>query len=154
MKADVWQNFGFRRYEDKDELDRTKAVCKLCQTEVKYSGNTTNLRNHLSRHHGDLAKSAANQTALEKAFGVKFPSNSTRALSITEGVGIFISKDLRPYSVVENAGFKLLIKRLFTTLCPAQSQTSERNGDSTNVCENKRCPCAFTEICREGGVDM
>ena len=34
MKADVWQNFGFRRYEDKDELDRTKAVCK--QTEVKY----------------------------------------------------------------------------------------------------------------------
>ncbi|XP_034050992.1 zinc finger BED domain-containing protein 1-like [Thalassophryne amazonica] len=112
MKADVWQYFGFKRYEDKDELDRTKAVCKLCQIEVKYSGNTTNLRNHLSRHHADTAKPVANQTALEKAFGVKFPSNSKRALSITEGLGIFISKDLRPYSVVENAGFKLLIKRL------------------------------------------
>ncbi|XP_034047686.1 zinc finger BED domain-containing protein 1-like [Thalassophryne amazonica] len=112
MKADVWQYFRFKRYEDKDELDRTKAVCELCQIEVKYSGNTTNLRNHLSRHHADTAKPVANQTALEKAFGVQFPSNYKRALSITEGLGIFISKDLRPYSVVENAGFKLLIKRL------------------------------------------
>lgn len=114
LKADVWHHFGFKRFEDRDELDRTNAVCKLCRLEVKHSGNTTNLCNHLSRHHADTisAKPAANQTALEKAFGVKFPSNSQRALSITEGVGIFISKDLSPYSVVENAGFRLLVKRL------------------------------------------
>ncbi|KAL2079757.1 hypothetical protein ACEWY4_011180 [Coilia grayii] len=115
LKADVWQHFGFKSYEDREELDKTKAICKLCQIEVKYSGNTTNLRNHLSRHHPDVAlakTSGANQTALEKAFGVKLPSNSPRALSITEAVGIFISKDIRPYSVVENAGFRLLMKRL------------------------------------------
>lgn len=113
LKADVWEHFGFKSYEDKDELDRTNAVCKLCRRDVPYSGNTTNLRNHIARHHGDLAKPASSsQTALEKAFGVKFPSNSMRALSITEGIGIFITKDLRPYSVVENAGFRLLMKRL------------------------------------------
>ena len=79
MKADVWQYFGFKRYEDKDKLDRTKAVCKLSQIEVKYSGNTTNLCNHLPRHQADTAKPVANQTALEKAFGVK---NFPRILSV------------------------------------------------------------------------
>ena len=84
LKADVWKHFGFKSYKDKDELDKTNAVCKLCRRDVPYTGNTTNLRNHIARHHGELAKpTSSSQTALEKAFCVKFPSNSTRALSIS-----------------------------------------------------------------------
>lgn len=107
LKADVWKHFGFKTYEGRKELDKTNAICKLCQMQVKYSGNTTNLRHHLTRHHADRVSakmSGASQTALEKAFVVKFPSHSQRALSLTEAVGIFVSKDIRPYSVVENGG--------------------------------------------------
>ena len=55
FKADIWNYFGFRLRNDKDkELDKSKAVCKTCQMEVKYSGNKTNLRNHMQRHHEDI----------------------------------------------------------------------------------------------------
>ena len=43
----------FIRKKESDELDKSLAVCKLCHTNVKYSGNTTNLRAHLKRHHPD-----------------------------------------------------------------------------------------------------
>lgn len=67
------------------------------------------------------------KTALDAAFGVKFPSQSKRALSLTEGVGIFICKDLRPYSVVENDGFRLLVKRLEPRyVLPSRKHLSER----------------------------
>ncbi|KAJ8349324.1 hypothetical protein SKAU_G00244540 [Synaphobranchus kaupii] len=48
------------------------------------------------------------QTTLDEggSSSYKFPSNSPRALTITETLVYFICQDLRPYSVVENAGFK------------------------------------------------
>lgn len=42
VKSSVWQYFI------KDPLGGT---CKLCQRQVKCSGNTTNLTNHLKRYH-------------------------------------------------------------------------------------------------------
>uniref|UniRef100_A0A3P9BA33 Contactin associated protein family member 5 n=1 Tax=Maylandia zebra TaxID=106582 RepID=A0A3P9BA33_9CICH len=54
--------------------------------EVKHCGNTTNLRNHLTRHHPDipLAKTAdTKQRSLEKAFAMKLASTSPRAQKIT-----------------------------------------------------------------------
>ncbi|KAF3856034.1 hypothetical protein F7725_016757 [Dissostichus mawsoni] len=41
-----------------------------------------------------------------------FPPNSEKAKKITQSVAAFIAKDLRPYSVVENAGFRHLLKTL------------------------------------------
>lgn len=32
------------------------AKCKICQINVKTSGNTTNLMNHLKRNHGEVIK--------------------------------------------------------------------------------------------------
>uniref|UniRef100_A0A3P9CVN5 BED-type domain-containing protein n=1 Tax=Maylandia zebra TaxID=106582 RepID=A0A3P9CVN5_9CICH len=113
--ADVWQHFGFKNCEDSEEPDKSKAVCKMCKMEVKHCGNTTNLRNHLTRHHPDilLAKTAdTKQRSLEKAFAVKFESTSPRAQKITQSVATFICKDIRPYSVVENDGFQNLINTL------------------------------------------
>uniref|UniRef100_A0A3P8QZG9 BED-type domain-containing protein n=1 Tax=Astatotilapia calliptera TaxID=8154 RepID=A0A3P8QZG9_ASTCA len=115
LKADVWQHFGFKNCEDSEEPDKSKAVCKMCKMEVKHCGNTTNLRNHLTRHHPDilLAKTAdTKQCSLEKAFAVKFESTSPRAQKITQSVATFICKDIRPYSVVENDGFQNLINTL------------------------------------------
>ncbi|XP_076742690.1 E3 SUMO-protein ligase ZBED1-like [Maylandia zebra] len=115
LKADVWQHFGFKNCEDSEEPDKSKAVCKMCKMEVKHCGNTTNLRNHLTRHHPDipLAKTAdTKQRSLEKAFAMKLASTSPRAQKITQSVATFICKDIRPYSVVENDGFQNLINTL------------------------------------------
>ncbi|XP_041862941.1 E3 SUMO-protein ligase ZBED1-like [Melanotaenia boesemani] len=115
LKADVWLYFGFKPSESNiEELDKTKAVCKLCDIEVKYCGNTTNLRNHLTRHHPTTQPNASDQkqTKLENAFVCKLSSSSSRAQKITEAIAVFICKDLRPFSVVENDGFQSLVKLL------------------------------------------
>ena len=54
FKSKVWVHFGFyKKYNSKD-LDMQYAICKECQMKVKYSGNTTNLRAHLTRYHLDM----------------------------------------------------------------------------------------------------
>lgn len=49
-KSAVWKYFGFRRKDG--STDKTHAICKLCQCELKYSGNTTKLAGHLKKKHG------------------------------------------------------------------------------------------------------
>lgn len=118
FRSDVWTHFGFLCKPRTQETDKSKMVCKLCQAELKYNSNTANLRNHLSRHHADalqqpMAKPVdSKQTQLDKAFVCKLPPNSVRAQKITKSVAVFICKDLRPYSVVENQGFKKMIHTL------------------------------------------
>ena len=43
---------------------------------------------------------------------MKLPPNSERAKKITEAIAYFISKDLQPYSVVENEGVQNLLSIL------------------------------------------
>ena len=124
-----------------NKIDRSRAMCRLCKTTVACStGNTTNMANHLSRKHADVYKtsSTANgnatqssassgkrshsqsqsstspigQLRLHDVLASKFHPTSSRAIAITKAIGIFISKDMRPYSVVNNAGFKALVQVL------------------------------------------
>lgn len=118
LKADVWTYFGFKANENSQGMDKTSAICKYCNAAVRYSGNTTNLRAHLQRHHADkLAalqsqqKADPKQTTLDNTT-YKLPSNSPRALKITDSVVSFISLDLRPYCVVENTGFRNMVNTL------------------------------------------
>lgn len=117
LKADIWAHFGFYEVTGKHELDKTHAVCKVCHTKIKYFGNTTNLRNHVSRFHQELASAASKKTAdpaqprIEETLST-LPPNSERGKRITQAVSAFIAKDLRPYSVVENIGFRHLLKTL------------------------------------------
>ena len=115
FKVDVWKHFGFKVKRDskQNELDKENAVCRLCLVAVKYCGNTTNLRVHLARHHAEILaekhppkQTEPNQTMLLDNF---LPSTSPRAQHITESVVHFICKDLRPYSVVDNAGFRWML---------------------------------------------
>ena len=46
---------------------------------------------------------------MRDAFKSKYPSTSARAQKITEALFCFICKDLRPYSVVNNKGFRQLL---------------------------------------------
>ncbi len=48
----VWQYFGFHTRDG--YIMRDKVICKLCFMAYKYTGNTTNLANHLRRHHPDI----------------------------------------------------------------------------------------------------
>ncbi|XP_028254439.1 zinc finger BED domain-containing protein 1-like [Parambassis ranga] len=111
VKATIWSHFGFRNDKEKDKLDKSKAICKVCQMEVKYCGNTTNLRNHMLRHHQDLmSKPSTGSQQMKLKQTLQLPANSARSLKITEAIAGFICKDMRPYSVVENEGFRRLIK--------------------------------------------
>ncbi|XP_034024641.1 zinc finger BED domain-containing protein 1-like [Thalassophryne amazonica] len=120
LKADVWAHFGFKASEKGQGLDKTNAICRHHNGTVRYSGNTTNLRAHLHRHHADKLAAAPKsqqkpvelkQTTLDNTT-YKFPSTSPRAIKITDSVVHFICLDLRPYCVVENRGFRYMVNTL------------------------------------------
>lgn len=118
LKADIWAHFGFYEITGKHELDKTHAVCKICHTKIKYFGNTTNLRNHVSRFHSEkLTPTTAKETLdpaqprIDEKLSI-LPPNAEKAKRITQSVAAFIAADLRPYSVVENPGFRHLLKTL------------------------------------------
>lgn len=78
------------------------------------------MRNHISRWHAELMLASGHngkkttdpaQPKIDESVR-KLPSKSERAQRITRCVGAFIAKDLRPYSVVMNAGFRQLVKTL------------------------------------------
>lgn len=123
----VWTHFGFYETDDGRTLDKEYAICKNCFAKVKYNSNTTNLQSHLVRYHGELLsgdkKGKPSQPAITTAFKARFPFGSPRAQTITKSIAEFICKDLRPYSVVENDGFR----RMLATLEPRYEVPSRRH---------------------------
>ncbi|KAK0131409.1 Zinc finger BED domain-containing protein 1 [Merluccius polli] len=117
LKASVWEHFGFYCLEGKPDLDKENAICKVCRTKVKHYGNTTNMRAHMSHHHPEMkikdgekletVTLPANQQTLFQC--TKLPPNTARAKKITRSIAYFISKDLRPYSTIENEGFQHML---------------------------------------------
>ncbi|XP_050950428.1 E3 SUMO-protein ligase ZBED1 [Labeo rohita] len=122
FKSDVWKHFGFslKRNEKGEKVtDKENTVCRHCQTVVKYkSGNTTNMRSHLLNHHPEKlredtrSKIQSGQKTIKEAFTASLPHNSAGAQEITRCIGEYIAKDLRPFSVVDNEGFKRLVNML------------------------------------------
>lgn len=55
-KSDIWTHFGFRKGWKTSEIDRTVAICKLCDAEVKHAGGTTNLLHHMRRKHPSVSE--------------------------------------------------------------------------------------------------
>lgn len=120
FKSKVWTHFGFYKLQGKVELDMSKTVCRLCHGQLSYCGNTTNMTAHIARHHPekkielDQAKRrplATVQQTLDSTLH-KLPAGSEKAQRITTSIAHFICKDLRPYSVVENTGFRNMIHTL------------------------------------------
>ena len=121
LKAKIWVHFGFWRTAGGQDLPMSYAVCRLCKCKVKYCTNTTNFHLHKASHHPEqqllaagakeakLGNSVPSQPKMSDAFKSKYPSTSEQAQKITEALLWFICKDLRPYSVVVNEGFRQLL---------------------------------------------
>ena len=116
----AWDHFGF--YKVGDKVMKEKAVCRICHQECKYTGGTTNLNQHLQKHHSELFKvsgvvparrSMQTQiTSLMKQPIVKLPSNSKKHQEFTEVIGEYICGDLVPISTVESKFFRAMANTL------------------------------------------
>ncbi|XP_056022020.1 E3 SUMO-protein ligase ZBED1-like [Ostrea edulis] len=137
-KSAVWDSFGLPVYEKNGvrTTDKSKVICKVCDIQLKYNGNTTNMMKHLSRHHPSAMLSPTcggtkstnikkeNDTDLPRASSsgqllltdlkkhTKYSSDSTRAKALNRKVGVFIAKDLRPLSIVDNKHFREFVTEL------------------------------------------
>ena len=129
-KSPVWKYFGVKVVDGKQA--KGTAVCKTCLAEIKTGGGTSNLLNHLKRHHAMLHSECTRPTgekpketkaesekkpvqqSLQNMLQSKLPPNSARATQITEKIATFIIKGLEPFSIVERPDFRDMI----TTLDP------------------------------------
>ena len=137
-KSAVWESFGMPVYESNGvrRQDKEHVICKLCDAALKYTGNTTNMQKHIDRHHPVVSKNKKSVTSTSSGTimshmtkekptsGVsgqlhltdfsksQYSYNSPRALTITRKVGLFIAKDLRPLSIVDNEYFRDLLQEL------------------------------------------
>ena len=123
FKSFVWQHFGYpaEMMDGSRVADKTRTICKHCMKIMPYTAaNTSTMQKHLQHHHSSLLKSTTapvkkmptNQTALTNAFRPQLSQSSARATAITRDIGIFIAADMRPFSVVENQGFRRLLHTL------------------------------------------
>lgn len=104
------------------------------------------MRSHVTRFHlteesgrrqavvAAATSGATDQRTIEEAIR-KLPPSSEKAKRITKAIAAFIAKDLRPYSVVENQGFRALLhtleprytipsRRYFTDTLPSNQNRS------------------------------
>ena len=123
----MWRFFGFRA----SDVDQSEVVIKECHRVVSApQGNTSNLFNHLKKHHkpkyDDCMKAKANagplnprpcpaptQTTIIATLhqATPYPSSSQRHAEITDAI-TFIWPKTCPINTVRNEGFKSMVKIL------------------------------------------
>ena len=114
-KSAVWDFFELLKKDDTE--NKTLTVWNICKTQVKYlSESTSSMTAHLLRRHGitlsktkganreNVKQPLTGQLRLPEALGLKnkYSRSSTRHADITRSIGVFIAKDMRPFSVLEN----------------------------------------------------
>ena len=80
-------DLNLKALTEKKIIDKTKAVCRICNTELKFCNGTTNLGNHLRIRHnlsgaGEIqaekqAEKRPTQSSIKEAFGVTQPLPKT-----------------------------------------------------------------------------
>nr|XP_057922488.1 E3 SUMO-protein ligase ZBED1-like [Doryrhamphus excisus] len=110
FKSFVWQYFGFPLdiIDGNRVTDKTRTICKLCQKRMPYTAaNTSTMQRHIQNHHSWILKSP-----VKKPVKCQATLAGSRAETITRDIGVFIAADMRPFSVVENKGFRRLLHTL------------------------------------------
>ncbi|XP_053968597.1 E3 SUMO-protein ligase ZBED1-like [Anastrepha ludens] len=103
----VWQFFNKSK-------DGSSAKCIQCGKTYITCGNTTNLAGHLKRMHAGLTVSELPKSSgsilsfIEK----KYEASSARKKSLDSSLMHYICSDMRPFSVVENKGFRNFVSTL------------------------------------------
>ncbi|XP_078093383.1 E3 SUMO-protein ligase ZBED1 [Mustelus asterias] len=120
-----WTFFGFQGDALGRILDKTKIICKLCGVRLSYSGNTTNLRQHLIYKHRHEYNELVGGTSVPTPKGVDaYPQDisSRTATGVTPPVGRttraiseFIVADLLPLKTIEGEGFVQMMSVLEPT---------------------------------------
>nr|XP_017025172.1 E3 SUMO-protein ligase ZBED1-like [Drosophila kikkawai] len=105
-KSKVW-NFFVRSNDGKT------AKCISCEKVYRTSGNTSNLFDHLKRVHpalkvGDLEVSSSSK--IDSFVTTCYDTHSRRKAELDRVVMRYITTDMRPYSVVEDTGFREMLK--------------------------------------------
>ena len=128
-KSQVWKHFGFPAKDGEiieKKKDRKIVTCKLCFKNIKFSGNTTNLRFHLNEHHRSAYESlpvddksskqstSTSQCTILQAMNAtqKIPTTSPTWNRFTDAVCYFIAKDLQPLDTVDDKGFCHLLRTI------------------------------------------
>ncbi|XP_038163162.1 E3 SUMO-protein ligase ZBED1-like [Cyprinodon tularosa] len=124
----VWNFFGFK----KEDAAQTQVLCRTCLAMVATSrGNTTNLYQHLKKHHkamydscmarmattsasASVKQSTTRQGSLTELFESVTPyeHNAKRHVEITRAITEFIAKDMISVSIVTRPGFTALVHTL------------------------------------------
>ncbi|XP_060888126.1 dehydrogenase/reductase SDR family member on chromosome X isoform X1 [Labrus mixtus] len=147
-KSKVWKYFGFDTDADGCILHWKRIYCRVCMSQIAYSGNTSNLSYHLEKNHpvefSEFVKS--NADPMRGAFATAFSRIKTEPLvvhvqqqpqdlnfrqslhyenrrhnELTNAVVNFICEGLYPASVVEERTFKTLM----STIDPGYSPPSK-----------------------------
>ena len=102
------------------DIELTHRLGRL-RTDVSHCGGTTNLWNHLRASHSveytaliGMDNSEAQQQTIDHYTSTrsveKLSHNSARAKKLTESIAEFITRDLRPVSIVDGDGFLNLME--------------------------------------------
>ena len=109
--SDVWNHFVAE--------NQTSAKCKHCDATIRRHGNTTNLREHLIRRHSNVyqptASTSAGCSSVTSFFQKKIDPSGGKAKEITGHIANVCVKDLRPFSIVKDTGFRDLIAHAWPT---------------------------------------
>ncbi|KAG8433887.1 hypothetical protein GDO86_012308 [Hymenochirus boettgeri] len=118
-----WTFFGFQGDAYGRIIDKTKIICKLCGVRLSYSGNTTNLRQHLIYKHrreynelvGTQGAVVDPQKNVESTPSREMTSRAIVAPTVgrtTKAVADFIVRDLMPVEIIEGEGFNQMLSIL------------------------------------------
>ena len=116
-KSVYWKYFGFKVDTGGKCEDEKRVECRVCAKSIAYSGNTTNLKQHMVHHHpeklsetSELSTASASWQPTLESFQfrpkAKLASGSQRARDVTDALVKFIVRDVRPLSTIEGAGFQ------------------------------------------------
>ncbi|KAM9328684.1 polyprenol dehydrogenase isoform 1-T1 [Pholidichthys leucotaenia] len=152
-KSKVWKYFGFDTDADGCILHWKRIYCRVCMSQIAYSGNTSNLSYHLEKNHPveftefmksntDQMREAfataysriktepmglpVNQQAQDPSLRQSLGYDNRRHSDLTVAVVNFICEGLYPISVVEEPTFKTLMSVVDPGYSPPSR--SELNG--------------------------
>lgn len=127
-KSEVWKFLVFKGTKSKGP-SKDKVYCRLCiaakkESELPYSGGTTNLATHLKKDHPEEFSTNSNKELPPKItsfFGAatnnnvhKWPKTSAMWKRATGMIATWLCKDSRPSYLVQDKGFRDLLG----ILCP------------------------------------
>ncbi|XP_052855779.1 LOW QUALITY PROTEIN: E3 SUMO-protein ligase ZBED1-like [Drosophila gunungcola] len=152
-KSSVWNFFN-------KSADGRTAKCIKCGKTYQTSGNTTNLSCHLKYIHPNLTISELpkiQQPSVLSFMEKKYEKSSNRKQQLDSALFYYITSDLRPFTVVENKGFRNFVN-LLDPRYELPSRTTLRNVSMANAYEEKKARlyaflqdvkhCAITSDCR------